>query len=109
MNNKPALTPQQVGAIGEKLVAEWFRDRGYTVTEGTSQAGSTDIQAVSGKNKYLVQVKTAIYPNEPASLSSDEARNLKSRATRIGYSARLAQVTINADGTQRGEIVWSMP
>ncbi len=93
--------------IGEKLVAGQLRANGYTVTEGTSQPGSTDLQATKGKHTYLVQVKTAVHPNKPAFLNSDEARNLKSRATKLGYSARLARVTLNPDGQQRGKTILS--
>jgi hypothetical protein len=51
-------------------------------------------------------VKTAALPNKPAGLSSDEERNIKSRAARLRWDAYEARVQLDANGRLVGEIAW---
>ncbi len=98
----------QIGQYGEQHVAAWLRQRGYTVNRNTRLPGSTDIEA-DGKETILVQVKTAVSPSEPSYPSSDEIRNIKSRASNTNRTAYVAQVTIDSAGILAGEIKWTTP
>ena len=98
----------QIGQYGEQHVAAWLRQQGYTVNQNTKLPGSTDIQA-DGPKSILVQVKTAVPPNEPSYPSSDEIRNIKSRATNTNRSAYIARVKIDSEAKLVGEIKWTKP
>jgi hypothetical protein len=54
----------------------------------------------------LVQVKAAISPNNPESLSPEETQNIGSRATRLNAEAWEARVQLNANLQLIGEIQW---
>lgn len=99
-------TAVEIGQAGERVVVEWLRGRTYIIDRWDTQApGSTDIEA-HGPAHLLVQVKTAIYPNDPVNLSPDEERNIKSRAARIGVEAWEARVQLDSDLVLKGEIMW---
>lgn len=100
-------TEVEIGQAGEHIVVQWLRDRGYSIDNWDTRApGSTDIEAHHSTAKILVQVKSAVHPNEPSTLSSDEERNIKSRATRIGAIAYEARVQLNSNLQLIGEIKW---
>jgi Holliday junction resolvase len=97
----------EIGQAGERIVAQWLRGSGYTIDRvDTRSPGSTDIEARSSQKCLLVQVKSAVLPNEPSSLSSDEKRNIKSRATRIGCEAWEAGVQLDPNLRPAREITW---
>lgn len=96
-----------VGQIGENIVASWLRQSGYAVVQNTKLPGATDIEAVSGNKKYLVQVKTSVYPSQPSYMTSNEIARIKSRATRIGYVATIARLIVNSQGNLLGQIEWT--
>jgi Holliday junction resolvase-like predicted endonuclease len=102
-----APTTSQIGKTGEQIVTEWLKSKGYQCVQNTKLPGSTDIEANSGTSNLLVQVKTAIYPSTPSEPSSDEIRNIKSRASNTGREAWTAKVTINSQGQLVGNIEWS--
>jgi len=116
-------TSFEIGQAGERIVATWLRYRGYThVKVDTRLPGSTDIDAhrvplmnylfpklfenPKNKERMLVQVKSAVYPHDPGSLSSDEERNITSRAAKIGAQAWEARVELNSNLERVGEIRW---
>jgi len=100
-------TAVEIGHAGEQFAVQALKREGWTVDVWNTQApGSTDIEAHSGSSKILVQVKSAIPPNEPSGLSSDEERNIKSRATRINAKAYEARVYLNSNLTLKSEIKW---
>ena len=85
-----------IGLAGEKAAAEQLEEKNWRITRwDTTSPGATDIEAQSGAKKVLVQVKSAVVPNEPASLSVAEERNIKSRATGIGAEAWEARVQLD--------------
>ncbi|MHA1228649.1 MAG: hypothetical protein ACTSPV_18140 [Candidatus Hodarchaeales archaeon] len=85
-----------VGLAGEKAVVNWLNQKGWEITRWDTDApGATDIEARSGNKKLLVQVKSAIYPNQPSSLSEEEERNIKSRATMKDAEAWEARVVLD--------------
>lgn len=100
-------TEVEIGQAGERIVVQWLRSKGYTIDNWDTQApGSTDIEAHHSTAKILVQVKSAVNPNEPSSLSSDEERNIKSRATRINAVAWEARVQLDSSLELNGDIMW---
>jgi len=89
-------SPAQVGAAGEAAAVAALQKAGWQITVWNTQApGSTDIEAVSGASKLILQVKSAVVPGTPASISGEEDRNLKSRATKIGADAYEARVSLD--------------
>jgi len=101
-------TPFEIGQAGERIVVQGLKEAGYAIKRWDTQSpGSTDIEAATSKGHILlVQVKSAVHPNEPPSLSSDEERNIESRATRIGAEAWEARVQLNARLQLVGEMQW---
>jgi Holliday junction resolvase len=88
---------QNVGPRGEVVVRDDLRNQGWAVLQNTRLPGSTDIEATKNNTTILVQVKSALSPSTPANLSSDETRNIKSRASNIEATAYLAQVQFYND------------
>jgi len=101
-------TPFEIGQAGERIVVQWVKEAGYTIKRWDTQSpGSTDIEAESSNGHVLlVQVKSAVHPNEPPSLSRDEERKIESRAMRIGTDAWEARVQLNGSLEPIGEIQW---
>jgi hypothetical protein len=95
-----------IGKIGENLVAHSLSNSGYITNVDTKLPGSTDIEAASDEANLLVQVKTAFLPNKPTSLTSEESRNIKSKAARIGYQAWEAKVQLDVNHRLVGDIQW---
>ena len=91
------LTEVEIGEIGERYTIEWLKENGHTIIQhDTRSPGSTDIET----DKWLVQVKTSVWPKEPAELTPDEKRNIKSRATKLERVAYLSRVTLDEDGSK---------
>jgi hypothetical protein len=100
------LATADIGNSGENIVNSWLLGKNYKTNLDTRQPGATDIEAVGGSASLLVQVKTAVSPSTPADLSSDEARNIKSRESRLGYQAWQAKVVVDTQLRLVGEIKW---
>lgn len=95
--------PADIGRAGEEVVKGLLVSKGWKITShDTKGPGSTDLEAKAGGAQILVQVKTAVPPSNPSSLSSEEERNIKSRATRIGAGAYEARVWL----TQPVKVEW---
>lgn len=101
-------TATQIGQAGEGAVVAWLQSKGFTVTKWNTQApGATDIEATTRTVSLLVQVKAAISPSEPASLSTDEAARITSRATQTGMQAWEARVQLDASLKPLGNITFT--
>lgn len=101
-------TPFEIGQAGERIVVQWLKEAGYTIKKwDTESPGATDIEAESSKaHILLLQVKSAVHPNEPPFLSREEERQIESRATRIGAEAWEARVQLNARLHVIGSVQW---
>jgi hypothetical protein len=68
--------------------------KGWTITIRISQVPvSRHIKASAGTKDLLVQLKSAMTPQPPATISSHQARNPTSRATRVGGETWEARAT----------------
>jgi len=99
-------TPYEIGNTAERLVAHWLREFGYFSNINTKAPGATDIEARGNTRSLLVQVKAALHPSVPDSLSPDEVRDLTSRAARLGVEPWEARVQLDQQLRQVGEIQW---
>src|SRR5260370_7255839 len=89
------LTAAQIGNIGEIYVTRWLQGMNYACHQNTQLPGSTDIEATGVVNKLLVQVKTAVYPNSPAFLSSEAKKAIVACPYPLGPLTSLATFHIN--------------
>lgn len=101
-------TPFEIGQAGERIVVLWLKEAGYTIKRwDTESPGATDIEAETSEGRVLlVQVKSAVHPNRPPSLSRNEYRRIESRAMRSKADAWEARVQLNASLELMGEIQW---
>jgi Holliday junction resolvase-like predicted endonuclease len=101
-------TALQVGLAGERIVVDWLTAKGYKIDRWDTQSpGSTDIEASGTTKRLLIQVKSATAPGEPSALSTDEIANIKSRAAKVPAEAWQAQVHLDSQLAQVGEIKWT--
>ena len=101
------VTAMQVGQAGERIVVDWLRAKRYSVDRWDTQSpGSTDIEARGTAITVLVQVKSAVAPNQPSALSRDEVAAIKSRAAKMSGEAWQAQVQLDSQLRVVGEIKW---
>jgi Holliday junction resolvase len=98
------MTSAEIGLSGEQHVTADLVSKGYYCNRNTRLPGCTDIEATRGTFAVLVQVKTAVYPETPAILSTEEFKAITGRAKRKGWQAWLAQVQIDRFGARLGEI-----
>jgi hypothetical protein len=101
-----ATTTTEIGSAGERIVANALMDMRYQTNVDTRLPGSTDIEAIQNGRKLLVQVKAAVWPSTPSSLSSEEKNNTESRATRLGCEPWEAKVQLDTSLRVVGNIEW---
>lgn len=107
MPTQKELTSAEIGYYGERHVANWLAANGYTCHQNTQLPGCTDVDAVGSQKSLFVQVKTAISPNSPASLTAQERTGIVNRANNNNREAWLAQVSITKDGALIGGVTWT--
>jgi hypothetical protein len=96
-----------IGSAGERIVEKHLRQRSYATSIDLRKTGSTIIRALGRLTKLLVEVRTAVSPDAPTSLSADDVKKITSLAAKIGYEAWEARVQIDSDGGQLGKIIWT--
>jgi len=99
---------QSTGTAGEEVVANLLRRDGWiNVQVDTRGPGSTDVLAQRPNGGgILVQVKSAISPNEPSALGALEQHEIAVRANRLGYDAYAAAVTFSPLGLAAPTVQW---
>jgi len=98
-----------VKLAGERSVVTWLENKGFTIVKwDATSPGSKNIEAKSGSARVhlLVQVRTSIQPEDPASLTSSEEEDIKSRATQIEAEAWEARVQLDSNLQLLGKIRW---
>jgi hypothetical protein len=96
----------QAESVGERLVALWLAERGYSTNATARTNGSADIEVRGPRNSMLVQVRSALAPDAPTPISPDEERRIQARAQQMGLEAWEARVQLNSQLQQVGEIQW---
>ena len=96
-------TSADIVRIGEQIIATHLVEEEYRTNIDTKSPDYPYIEALGFTKNLLVQVKTAVSPNEPDSLSIDEERNIKSRAAEISYEAWEAKVQLDDKNISRGQ------
>jgi hypothetical protein len=94
----------EIGHYGEYHVVAALVGEGFQCRRSTRPKGTTDIKARKRDKSRLVQVRTSV---KATGLSSAERRKLVGRAKKLGYEPWLAEILVDEEGTQVGEIVWS--
>jgi len=95
-----------VKLAGERAAVSWLESKGFTIAKWeTRTPGSADIEAKSGKH-LLVQVRTAVQPEDPPSLTSEDEEGIISRAAKIDAEAWEARVQLDANLQLQGKIKW---
>lgn len=92
--------------MGEQAVSQWLRSKGYEAKVSARDPTLADIEARGSGGNLLVQVKAAVLPSSPSYLSSEEERDIRARAARLGFQAWEARVQLDQENRQVGAIVW---
>ena len=71
-----SFTRKQVGALGEKVAAEYLRRRGFSIRDRNfvRKTGELDIIAEKESTLHFVEVKTILANNLPSSAEATEGR-----------------------------------
>ena len=97
----------EIGRAGERHVVDWLRAEGYSIMrQNTLASGSTNIEAKSSSKRLLVQIKTAVYPTNPAQLLTEEEKAIRSRAARLEAQAWEARVQVGSTLDLIGNVQW---
>lgn len=92
------FSSDEIGKRAEATVVSDLRNKGLSIIEWNTKAlGSTDIVAYNPLNqKYIrVQVKGAIFPSLPSSLSFSESMNIRNLSQILNHAPVLAKVVLN--------------
>lgn len=100
------LEPADIGHAGEKHVENWCISKGFrNVIRNTWQPGGVDIQADGGtNNNIIIQVKSAISPNQPIAITDQEKAAIIARGKKLSRIPYGAYVTMDANTKLIGEI-----
>ena len=101
------LTPVEIEYIGKAIATIDLERRGFAWKQNRWITGSTDIEATKGAEGRLVQIRTAVHPQEPPGLSQEETQRIKSRSSQIGYEPWLAQITLKVSDIAAKTIIWT--
>jgi hypothetical protein len=100
------LEAADIGHAGEKHVENYCISKGFkNVIRNTWQPGGVDIQADGGANNNIViQVKSAISPNQPAVVTNQEKAAIIERGKKLGRIPYGAYVLMDGNTKLMGEI-----
>jgi hypothetical protein len=102
-----SLTPVEINYLGQAIAQFDLERQGFVWKWNTSIPGSTDIEATKGSEGRLVQVRTAVHPQEPRGLGQDETQRIKAKASQMGYEPWLVQITIKEGDSAAKTIIWT--
>ncbi len=95
-----------VGSIGVRIVAQWLSKQGYRTRMNFVLSSTTDIEAVDQNTRMLIQVRTAILPAEPVSLTPQEISLFQTRAWDKNFEPWEAKIQLDASRALIGQIMW---
>jgi Holliday junction resolvase len=96
-----------VKLAGERSVVTWLENKGFTIVKWAAESpGSKNIEAKSGNQLLLIQVKSSVQQEDSSPLTSAEEEDIKSRATEIGAEAWEARVQLASSLQLLGKIKW---
>jgi hypothetical protein len=97
----------RVARSGEEHAARQLKDWGFTVKIHSRHPNSSDLEAgFPNKTGILVQVKTALCPEEPEAIPAEELVSLKCRAVTARKEAWYARVQVDTEGRLTKPIKW---
>jgi hypothetical protein len=104
------LSSSDIARVGEGIALRDLMLKGYTILKWNPPdqlPGSNYIEAKEAvlRTHVLVQVKSAVKPSEPTSLSSEEEEKLKSHAKKVGFQPWEARVQLESD-LKEGTVFW---
>jgi hypothetical protein len=101
------MDANQITDEGIKHLENWLIENTYSdIVIEKFEADEADIHANGSTENILVKVKTVLYPDEKALLSSTDKFALKELANRLEKIAYVAYLVIDKDKNLIGEIVW---
>jgi hypothetical protein len=95
-----------IGSRGVRIAAEWLSKNGYRARIIAVSPGVTDIEAVSPQIKMLIQVRAAIHPNEPPTLTPEEIPPFQLRAQNKSFEPWEARIQFDTGHQLVGQIIW---
>lgn len=100
------LESADIGHAGEKHVENYCISKGFkNVIRNTWQPGGVDIQADGGaNNNIIIQVKSAISPNQPATVTDAEKAAIVARGKKLNRIPYAAYVLMDSSTKLIGEI-----
>jgi hypothetical protein len=99
-------THADVGHTGEHIVTNWLSEKGYVTHLLSKGPDAIDIEAQGQISKLLVQVRSAIEPELPKSLSNNDEIRIKSHAVALGYIPWEAKIQLDNELRMIGKIQW---
>jgi hypothetical protein len=99
-------TPMDIGTKGEHIVSHWLTEKGYRTHLIAKGPDVTGIEAQGHVGKLLIQVRSAVLPDLPKSLSNYDEHRVKSQASELGYIPWEAKVQLDDDLRIIGKIKW---
>ena len=105
-----AMAVSDFRRVGEGIALRDLMDKGFTILKWNTPEqlpDSGDLEAIEAVSRrhILVRVKSAVKPDVPTGLSSDEEGTLKSRASKASAEAWEAKVQLDAS-LQQGTVLW---
>ena len=92
---------------GEIEVVNQLKNAGWNVQDWDPSAeGSKDIVASASGKKIMVQVKTAVSPNDPPNLTRPEVETMAARARQLNAEGFQARVKFDPAMNRLGNIFW---
>lgn len=97
----------EIKLAGEKHVAQWLTDNGYTNIEKEDILIHEPVFLATGNiENILVRVSTFVFPNRPFKLSEFESDVLTRRAAKQQLTAYAAYVVIDNNLELSADITW---
>jgi Holliday junction resolvase len=96
-----------VKLAGERSVVTWLENKGFMIVKWDAESlGSKNIEAKSGSQRLLIQVKSSVQQEDSTPMTSAQKEDIESRAAKIGAEAWEARVQLASNLQLVGKIKW---